>query len=172
MNDEALRYPIGRYTWEGPSAERRRADIAAIESLPGQLRSVVEGLSEERLDTPYRPGGWTARQIVHHVPDSHLNAYVRFKLALTETEPTIRPYEEAAWAELADTRRTPVAVSLTLLEALHERWVILLRSLAEADFERTFLHPDIGEPRSLDWLTGLYAWHGRHHLAHVRAVAS
>lgn len=171
MDDDSLRYPIGRFAWDGPSAERRRADITAIESLPGELRRAVKGLSEEKLDTPYRPGGWTVRQVVHHLPDSHLNAYVRFKLALTETQPAIRPYDQAAWAELADTRETPIAVSLTLLESLHRRWVTLLRSLADSDFERTFLHPEIGEPRTLDWLTGLYAWHGRHHLAHVTPVA-
>lgn len=171
MSDESLRYPIGRYRWDGPSAERRQADVEAIAALPALLRDVVRDFADEQFDTPYRPGGWTVRQVVHHLPDCHLNAYVRCKLALTEAEPTIRPYDEAAWAELADSRDTPVEVSLTLLEALHARWTTLLRSLGAGDFERTFVHPEIEGARSLDWLVGMYAWHGRHHLAHVTSLA-
>jgi hypothetical protein len=171
MTEETLRYPNGRYSWDGPSAVRRRADIDAIETLPAELRLAVGGLSDERLDTPYRRAGWTVRQVVHHLPDSHLNAYVRCKLALTEREPTIHPYDEAAWADLVDSRRTPIGVSLTLLESLHARWVTLLRSLVDEDFQRTFVHPEIEGARTLDWLTGLYAWHGRHHLAHVTSLA-
>jgi hypothetical protein len=121
------------------------------------------------LNTPYREGGWTVRQVIHHVPDSHMNAYIRFKLALTEHEPTIKPYEEAAWAELSDTRDTPIEVSLALLENLHARWVILLRSMSEADFAKQFRHPALGVV-PLEKNVALYAWHCRHHLAHITAL--
>ena len=130
----------------------------------------VAGLTEERLDTPYRPEGWTVRQVVHHVPDSHMNAYVRFKLALTESAPAIKGYEEARWAELEDTQRVPVEVSLALLAALHTRWVALLQSMPEADFQRTLVHPEHGV-RTLDQMLATYAWHGPHHVAHVTALA-
>jgi hypothetical protein len=133
------------------------------------MRAAVAGLTPERFDTPYRPGGWSVRQVVHHVPDSHMNAYVRFKLALTENEPTIKPYEEAAWAELADSASTPVDVSLTLLETLHDRWVRLLRSMTEADFARKFRHPQLGVV-PLDKNLALYAWHGKHHVAHITSL--
>ena len=133
------------------------------------MRAAVAGLTPERFDTPYRPGGWTVRQVVHHVPDSHMNAYVRFKLALTEDEPTIKPYEEAAWAELADSASTPADVSLTLLETLHDRWVRLLRSMTEADFARKFRHPQLGVV-PLDKNLALYAWHGKHHVAHITSL--
>jgi len=133
------------------------------------MRAAVAGLTPERFDTPYRPGGWTVRQVVHHVPDSHMNAYVRFKLALTENEPTIKPYEEAAWAELADSASTPADVSLTLLETLHDRWVRLLRSMTEADFARKFRHPQLGVV-PLDKNLALYAWHGKHHVAHITSL--
>jgi hypothetical protein len=162
-----LRFPIGKFTYEpGASPEKRRMLITHIADTPAALRSAVAGLNDSQLNTPYRPDGWTVRQVVHHVPDSHLNAYVRFKLALTEDNPTIKPYNEAAWARVADTDRTPISVSLTLLEALHRRWVVLLESLDAADFERTLVHPDHG-PITLDWLLHLYSWHGRHHTAHV-----
>ncbi|HMC32414.1 MAG TPA: putative metal-dependent hydrolase, partial [Candidatus Angelobacter sp.] len=130
------------------------------------LRAAVAGLSAQQLDTPYREGGWTVRQVVHHVPDSHLNAYTRCKLALTESEPKIRDYDEARWADLADTRDTPVEVSLALLEALHRRWVILWRGLKEQDFSRTYQHPESGV-NSLQQVLAQYAWHGAHHLAHI-----
>ena len=161
------RYPIGKYTPppEVTPAFRQQA-ISAIEEAPAKLRAAVKGLSEEQLNTPYREGGWTVRQLAHHVPDSHMNAYVRFRLALTEQEPTIKPYEEARWAELEDAKSAPVDVSLALLDSLHERWVRLLRSLKAEDFARTFRHPDHGV-RTVDWLLFLYAWHGRHHTAHV-----
>ena len=123
-------------------------------------------LNDAQLDTPYREGGWTVRQVVHHVPDSHMNAYVRWKLALTEDQPTIKPYEEARWAELADTKSTPIDVSLALLDSLHDRWVRLLRSVKDSDFARTFRHPDHGV-RTLDWMLLLYQWHGKHHTAHI-----
>jgi uncharacterized damage-inducible protein DinB len=161
------RYPIGKYALphEVTPALRQQA-ISAIAEAPAKLRAAVKGLSEEQLNTPYRDGGWTVRQVAHHVPDSHMNAYVRFRLALTEQEPTIKPYEEARWAELEDARSAPVDVSLALLDSLHERWVRLLRSLKTEDFARTFRHPDHGV-RTVDWLLFLYAWHGRHHTAHV-----
>jgi uncharacterized damage-inducible protein DinB len=126
----------------------------------------VKGLTDEQLDTPYRSGGWTVRQVVHHVPDSHLNSYVRFKLALTEDNPTIKPYEEGRWAELSDSNSTPVEVSLTLLESLHDRWVRLLRSLTPEQWKRTFRHPELGE-MTLEKTLALYAWHGKHHVAHI-----
>jgi uncharacterized damage-inducible protein DinB len=162
------RYPIGRAEMEKElSPERRRELIDLIEETPARLREAVTGLNPEQLDTPYRPGGWTVRQLVHHVPDSHLNAYVRFKLALTEDEPAIKTYEEARWAELPDSRSVPVEVSLTLLDALHRRWVALLRAVPVADFQKTLKHPDWGTI-NLDELLGLYSWHGQHHVAHVR----
>jgi len=161
------RYPIGKYTppQEATPALRQQA-IDSIAATPAKLKAALSGLNDAQLDTPYRDGGWTVRQVVHHVPDSHLNAYVRFRLALTENQPTIKPYEEARWAELADAKSAPVAVSLALLEPLHDRWVRLLRSLTAADFARTFVHPEHGV-RTLDWMLFLYAWHGRHHTAHV-----
>ena len=162
-----LRYPLGRFDFEHePTDEERRQFIDQIAEAPLRLREAVRGLSGEQLDTEYRPGGWTVRQVVHHLPDSHLNSYVRFKLALTEEEPTIKPYDEEGWARLEDSRITPPATSLDLLEALHERWVVLLRSLSPEDFRRTFRHPDLGKV-SLNKNVGLYAWHGRHHIAHI-----
>jgi hypothetical protein len=162
-----LRYPIGKFTYEGPStAEQKQKYINDIEQAPAHLRAALKGLSDQQLDTPYRPDGWTLRQVAHHVPDSHLNAYVRFKLALTEDAPTIKPYAEDRWAQLADTQTTPVEVSLTLLDSLHTRWVRLLRSLKVEDWRRTFRHPQLGEV-SLEKNLVLYAWHGRHHVAHI-----
>lgn len=140
--------------------------IDAIAATPANLRSAVRGLSEAQLDTPYRPGGWTVRQVVHHVPDSHSNAYTRFKLTLTEDVPTIKPYDEGAWAKLDDTRTTPIETSLAMMDALHDRWVRLLRSLGPADFARTLNHPENGI-MNLDQLLALYAWHGAHHVAHI-----
>lgn len=167
MTDTDLRYPIGGpRTSDRLSDEERRQAIDAIAATPAEFRAAVQGLSEEQLDTPYRPGGWTVRQLLHHVPDSHLNAYIRFKWALTEDEPTIKTYEEARWAELPDSRSTPPEVSLALLESLHLRWVDLLRSLGPDDFARTLQHPEKGR-LTLDSMLGLYSWHGRHHVAHV-----
>lgn len=160
------RFPIGRFQWTGSNTpEQRRQFIAQIESVPARLREAVAGLSEEQIDTPYRTGGWTVRQVVHHLPDSHMNAYVRFKLALTEEQPTIKPYDEAAWALLADSR-SPVDVSLRLTEALHERWGRVLRSMNDADFQRKLTHPEQGLV-ALDRFVALYAWHGAHHIAHI-----
>ena len=161
------RYPIG--TYQAPEiipAALREGWIERIEGLPARMRQAVAGLSDTQLDTPYRLGGWTVRQVVHHVPDSHMNAYIRFKLALTEDTPTIKPYDEAAWANLSDTRNTRVETSLLLLEHLHRRWVILLKSISEADYQRAYIHPESGR-NVLGGVLGLYAWHGDHHRAHI-----
>ena len=168
MNDP--RYPVGKFHYEGaPNEEQKQVFLEEIAHTPAKLRAAVRGLSETQLDTEYRPGGWTVRQVVHHMPDSHLNSYVRFKLALTEDEPTIKPYAEDRWAELADSKATPVEVSLTLLDSLHDRWVRLLRSLGEEEWKRTFRHPSLG-PMTLEKTLALYAWHGRHHVAHITAL--
>src|SRR6266446_2587870 len=151
-----LSYPIGKFSFpESSTPAQRQQWIDEIAEAPARMRAAVAGLTPQQLDTPYRPGGWTVRQVVHHVPESHMNSYIRFKLALTENEPTIKPYDEALWAELADTRATPIEVSLTLLDSLHGRWVPLLRSLSEADFARRFRHPELGMVR-LDRNLALY----------------
>src|SRR5215207_4985074 len=153
-----LRYPTGKLSYDDHLTAAKRASlIERIAGTPAALRAAVQGLTDAQLDTPYRPEGWSVRQVVHHVPDSHVNAYVRFKLALTEDNPTIKPYREAAWANLADTRLTPVAVSLSLLEAVHQRWVILLKSMAESAFARPLTHPENGA-MTIDRLLQLYAW--------------
>ncbi|HEX2217751.1 MAG TPA: putative metal-dependent hydrolase [Gemmatimonadales bacterium] len=162
------RYPIGPFTYRGPqTAEQRRERIERIAAAPAAIRRAAAGLSEAQLDTAYREGGWTVRQVIHHVPDSHLNAYTRFRLALTEPVPTIRPYFEDRWAELPDARRAPVELSLELLESLHRRWVLLLRSLDPPDWERRYLHPEHGREWTLDEALAMYAWHGEHHTAHI-----
>ena len=165
-----LSFPIGRFQRPAEFTDASRAAaVAVIASSPADLRAAVRGLNDSQLDTPYRPGGWTVRQLVHHLPDSHLNAYVRTRLALTEDNPTIKPYQEQLWAELADAKTMPVEVSLTLLDALHERWVALLRTFGHAEFSRRLVHPQNG-PMTLDSLVALYAWHGKHHVAHVMAL--
>ena len=165
-----LRYPIGRFAADpNPTPETRARHIDAIADLPPRMRRAVAGLKDNQLDTSYRDGGWSVRKVVHHVPDSHLNAYIRFKWAMTENAPTIKPYDEAAWATLKDSELTPVEVSLTLLESLHARWTVLLRSLNAEDFQRRFTHPDSG-PHDVDWLLALYSWHGNHHLAHITSL--
>ncbi|MGO8789055.1 MAG: YfiT family bacillithiol transferase [Terriglobia bacterium] len=167
-----LQYPIGKFTWgragEGLLAgeAERRQWLADIEQTPARLRAAVAELTEGQLDTPYRPGGWTVRQLVHHLADSHMNSYVRFRLALTEDEPTIKPYEQQLWADLPDARSAPAELSLTLLDSLHQRWVSLLRSLAPEDFARAFKHPELGRV-TLERNLALYAWHGKHHVAHI-----
>ncbi len=143
--------------------------IDQIAATPVRLRDAVAGLTPAQLDTPYREGGWSVRQVVHHVPDSHLNAYIRFKLALTEDRPTNKPYDQELWANLADTHATPIGTSLDLLESLHDRWVRLLRSMKESDFQRRLIHPEDGE-MSVDTLLALYSWHGRHHVAHITSL--
>ena len=165
-----LRYPIGNLSVEGQITPTRRTEwIDQIDALPAQFRAALNGLCEARLETPYRPGGWTIRQLAHHVPDSHMNSYMRFRFALTEDEPTIKPYPEQLWAELFDARTAPVELSLTLLDALHARWTMLLRSLSESEWKRTFRHPELGL-MSLERNLALYAWHGRHHTAHVTSL--
>ncbi len=162
------RYPIGRTEVVEQLTPGRRSElIREIEEAPGRLRAAVEGLSDAQLDTPYREGGWTARQVVHHVPDSHLNSYVRFRLALTEDEPTIKPYSEKLWAELPDARTLPVEASLRLLDSLHQRWAALLRAMTPEQFARGFIHPEHGRRQSLDQALQVYAWHGKHHAAQV-----
>jgi hypothetical protein len=162
------RYPIGPFTFQGPQTPQQRLDcVDRIAATPANLRKAVAGLTDQQLDTPYRDGGWTVRQVVHHVPDSHLNAYTRFRLALTEPTPTIRPYMEHLWAELPDARGAPVEISLALLEALHHRWGLLLRTLGTADWQLRYLHPENGRAWSLDEVVALYAWHGEHHVAHI-----
>jgi uncharacterized damage-inducible protein DinB len=162
-----LRYPIGHFNWEGESSPARREQfINDISELPAQLRVAVAALTDEQLDTPYRDGGWSVRQVVHHLADSHMNSYVRTRLALTEEVPTITTYDEAQWAELEDARRAPIEVSLALLESLHDRWVRLLRSLQPEDFAREFKHPERGTV-SLDNNLALYSWHCKHHTAHI-----
>jgi hypothetical protein len=164
------RYPIGKFDGRAPAtdAERQRC-LNDIEETPAKLRAAVKGLSEQQLSTPYREGGWTVRQVVHHLPDSHLNSYVRFKLALTEQEPTIKPYDEDRWAKLEDSKITPIEVSLTLLDSLHRRWVDLLRSFKPGDWKKTLRHPELGV-LSLDHLLAMYAWHGKHHVRHITAL--
>jgi hypothetical protein len=167
---EDLRYPVGKWDRQ-PAADSAAvaAAIEAIEALPARLRAAVAGLDEAQLDTPYRPGGWTVRQLVHHVADSHINAYVRCKFALTEERPAIKAYEEKLWAELPEARTAPVELSLRLLEALHERWVLALRALGEKELDRPYVHPEMGD-MSLRAMLGMYAWHCRHHVAHVTAL--
>src|SRR5258708_7539992 len=161
------RYPIGKFSFDGTLSDTQRSQcIDDIAKAPAALRSAIKGLSPQQIETPYRDGGWTVRQVVHHVPESHMNAYIRFKLALTEDEPTIKPYMEDRWAKLADVQSTPVEVSLALLESLHDRWVRLLRSIKPEEWKRTFRHPEMGAV-SLDKNVALYSWHGRHHVAHV-----
>ncbi len=168
---EDPRYPIGRpEVVEELTPERRQELIGAIEEAPRRLRAAVEGLTDAQLDTPYREGGWTVRQVVHHVPDSHLNSYVRFRLALTEDEPTIKPYSEKAWSELPDARTLPIEPSLRVLEGLHRRWAALLRAMTPEQFARGFIHPEHGRRQSLDQALQVYAWHGRHHTAHITSL--
>lgn len=164
------RYPIGKF--EMPTKvtpARRQKAIEAIAATPARLRAAAKGLTDAQLDTPYRQGGWTVRQVVHHVPDSHMNAYIRLRLALTEDQPTIKPYQEARWAELSDAKSGPIEVSQRLLESLHDRWDRLWRSLKSEDFARKFIHPEEGM-RSVDWMLFLYEWHGKHHTAHITTL--
>jgi len=161
------RYPVGKFTYSIPPDEAQRKQmIQDIQEAPAELRTAIKGLSPQQIETPYRDGGWTVRQVVHHVPESHMNAYIRFKLGLTEDNPTIKPYEEDRWARTGDVRSTPLEVSLTLLDSLHDRWVRLLRSLKPEEWKRQFNHPEMG-PMPLEKSLALYAWHGKHHVAHV-----
>jgi uncharacterized damage-inducible protein DinB len=165
-----LRYPVGKFEWSGAGSDAdRKKFIEQITEAPAKLRAAVAGLAEVQLDTPYRDGGWTVRQVVHHLADSHLNAFSRFKLALTEDEPTIKTYEQQLWAETPDAKTAPADISLTLLDSLHQRWSVLLRSMSGTDFNRKFTHPEHGKI-TLERLLGLYAWHGRHHTAHITGL--
>jgi hypothetical protein len=169
---EDLKFPVGRL--QRPASltnAQRRAAIDVIAAAPAKLRDAVRGLNDAQLDTPYRPGGWTVRQVVHHVPDSHLNAFIRVKLALTEDMPTVKPYDEAAWAELEDARTTPIETSLVLLETLHDRWVRVLNAMSPSDFERKLMHPEAG-PMNLDQVLATYEWHSKHHVAHITSLRS
>jgi uncharacterized damage-inducible protein DinB len=162
-----LRYPIGELQPKSTLTPAER--VVAIEQIaqtPDRLRAAIAGLKSEQLDTPYREGGWTVRQVVHHLPDSHANWYIRFRLALTEQEPTIKPFDEVLWAELPDPRLTPVEISLALLDALHQRWVIVLKAMRPEDFARRMNHPERGVI-SLDWVLAASVWHGAHHVAHI-----
>jgi uncharacterized damage-inducible protein DinB len=171
MNDD-LRYPVGRYTKPASiSAAEREGFIVEIAGTPGKLRAATKGLTDSQLDTPYRDGGWTVRQVVHHLPDSHLNAYIRFKLALTEEEPLIHPYAEELWAELPEAKSGPVELSLSLLDAIHARWIAAIRALPESSFRRKYIHPESG-PTTLAEQLADYAWHGRHHIGHITALRS
>ena len=165
-----IRYPIGKFDPKPTINDTdRKALINQIAWAPQKLREAVHGLTDQQLDVPYREGGWTSRQQVHHLPDSHINAYARFKLAMTEENPTIKPYAEHLWAELVDGKLSPIEPSLVLLESLHSRWVLFLRSMKSEQFARTLIHPQNG-PMNLDRVLQLYAWHGRHHVAHITAL--
>ena len=166
-----IKYPIGSFQFDDEITSSVISEwIDEIEDLPRLLQDAVKNLEDEQLNTPYRSGGWTVRQVIHHVADSHMNAYFRFKLAITEENPVIKPYDETKWAELAD-YNLPIEPSLLLLETLHKRWTYLLRSLTHADLEKTFIHPDSGEV-PLGKNIGIYAWHGKHHLAHITSLCN
>ena len=165
-----LSYPIGKFSWPtAVSPEERKQHLQVLTDAPARFRDAVNGLDDAQLDTAYRPGGWTVRQVIHHVPDSHINSYCRFRLALTEDNPPIKGYDEAKWAELYDARTGPLEPSLRLLENLHTRWVVLLSSLSENDWKRTFEHSEYG-PVRLDAVLALYSWHSRHHAAHITSL--
>ena len=165
-----LRYPIGKYEPQPFSDKQKRAWLQDIQFLPGMLESAIENLDEKQLNTPYRDGGWNIKQVVHHVADSHMNAYIRFKLGLTESNPTIKPYEESLWAELNDVTAVPINISITLLYALHTRWHSALLNLPAEAWNRTVFHPEAKKEMSLYYLLGSYAWHGRHHVAHITSL--
>ncbi len=168
---EQLRFPIGRWSWpDTVSPEDLRGWIVDLNAAPSQLRAAVAGLNDIQLDTAYRPGGWTVRQVVHHVADSHLNSQCRIRWALTEDEPTIKPYDQPAWGELPDCRLSPIEPSLDILDGLHRRWVALAEALAPAELARQYLHPEHAQPLRIDKTLGMYAWHGKHHIAHIQGL--
>jgi hypothetical protein len=171
--DNALRFPVGRVQLPTAplTATERAAYIQQLADLPAQLTAAARQAGGERLQQPYRPGGWTGRQVIHHLADTHQQLASRFRLALTEDNPTVRPFNEAAWAELPDVAATPITVSLSLLEALHQRWVLLLQHLSEAQWQRTFYHPRYDVTLTLEQALVQYAWHGRHHLGHLALLA-
>jgi hypothetical protein len=171
VSERTPQYPIGKFhAPESLSLEDRARLIETIAAAPARLREAAHGISATQLDTPYREGGWTIRQVIHHIPESHMNAYIRFKLALTEADPVIKPYDEAAWARLGDVAVAPIETSIVLLESLHQRWVVLMRLLSGDDWRKRFVHPEYGQARTLEQTLALYAWHGDHHIAHVKSV--
>jgi uncharacterized damage-inducible protein DinB len=170
-NIEQLKYPIGKYQRPQTFAKEQFTEwINTIESFPAKLIKEISNLSEEQLNTPYRPEGWTIRQVVHHCADSHMNAFIRFKLAMTEDKPTIKPYMEDRWAKLPDTALAPIEFSFQILEGLHKRWIILLKSMSEEDFKRQFIHPEMGRELEIRETLALYAWHCNHHLSHITSL--
>ncbi len=173
MSEITRQYPVGKFHAPESYAEAdRRKWIETIASAPARMRAAVSALTPEQLDTPYRQGGWTARQVIHHVPESHMNAYIRFKLALTEDEPVVKPYDEDAWAKLGDVAIASVESSLLLMEALHERWVVMMKLMTAGEWKRTYVQPQYGETRTLERTLALYAWHCDHHIAHVSSVGN
>lgn len=170
MSDEKLQYPIGKFSpQESYTKEEISNLINSIESVPGRIEETFKKFSAKQLETPYRPGGWTTRQVLHHIPDSHMNAYIRFKWTLTENTPTIKAYNEKLWAETYEIKQDP-ALSVALLKTLHAKWVTLLRSLTDDDLQKSFTHPETGKNVRLDRLIAMYAWHGEHHLGHLKIV--
>lgn len=169
MSDD-LRYPIGKFIPQPFSNAQKEKWLLDIKFLPDDLEQAVLNLDEAQLDTPYREGGWKVKQLVHHVADSHMNAYIRFRLGLTEKNPTIKPYEEGEWAKLKDSEVIPINISLTLLHCLHQRWYAFIRDLSESDWERTVFHPEHKKEISLWELLGMYSWHGKHHVKHITAL--
>lgn len=167
---ETLKYPIGKYIEQPFSASQLKDWLLDIQALPQQIENAASNLDEAQIKTPYRPGGWTVHQLVHHIADSHMNAYIRFKLGLTEHNPTIKPYEEKDWANMADTKNLPVNISITLLFALHHRWHEILKNISDAEWNRTVYHPESKKEMTLWYLLGMYAWHSRHHTAHITAL--
>jgi uncharacterized damage-inducible protein DinB len=164
------RYPVGKYVFQPFSEKLWKEWLIDIQYLPQHMENAILNLDEAQLNTPYRDGGWTVKQVVHHVADSHMNAYIRFKLGLTEVNPVIKPYDEAAWAEMADTKNLPINISLTILHALHTRWNEVLKNMSREDLDRTVFHPEHKKEFTLWEFLGLYAWHSRHHVAHVTSL--
>ncbi|MEK3884416.1 YfiT family bacillithiol transferase [Paenibacillus sp. PL2-23] len=167
---EQLRYPIGKYSFEGMTAAQQREWIREVEALPALLKAAIEGLDDEQLDTPYRTGGWTIRQVVHHVADAAMNCFSRFKLALTENNPTIKPFNEEGWAETEDSLKVAPEVSLAIVDGVHRRWSVLLHAMERSDFDKQFYHPEKGSQLKLSWFLGFVAWHGKHHVAHITSL--
>lgn len=167
---DQLRYPIGRYEFEGMTTQQCERWISEIERLPAKLKAALEGMDDSQLDTPYRKGGWTVRQVVHHIADAAMNSFARFKLALTENNPTIKPFDESKWAETADSLNTSPTLSIVIIEGLYERFAVLLRSLDRSDFEKQFYHPEVGSQFALAYFLGFVAWHGNHHVAHIASL--
>ncbi len=167
---DELKYPIGKYTEQPFSEKQLREWLLDIETLPMHVEHAVLNMDEYQLQTPYRPGGWTVHQVVHHIADSHMNAYIRFKLGLTEDNPTIKPYDEKQWAEMADTKNLPINISITILFAVHRRWMEVLSNIKEEEWNRTVIHPEHQKTMTLWYLLGMYAWHGKHHVGHIRLV--